>query len=43
METITGSYTDASGVSHGFLRDRDGAITSFDPPGSNGTFATGIS
>jgi hypothetical protein len=31
---IIGSYGDASGVTHGFLRARDGSITSFDaPPG----------
>src|SRR6202521_2468226 len=27
---IAGTYYDANHVSHGFLRDRDGAITSFD-------------
>jgi hypothetical protein len=30
---ITGYYTDANFVNHGFLRDRSGAITAFDPPG----------
>ncbi len=31
---IIGSYVDASGVTHGFLRARDGSITSYDvPPG----------
>jgi uncharacterized membrane protein len=39
---ITGWYTDASGVNHGFLRDRDGSITTFDPPGSTNTLATSI-
>jgi hypothetical protein len=35
---ITGSYFDASGVSHGFLQARDGTITTFDVPGAvNGT------
>jgi hypothetical protein len=33
---ITGSYWDASGVIHGFVRAPDGAITDFDYPG--GTF-----
>jgi hypothetical protein len=34
---ITGNYTDANFVSHGFLRAVDGTITSFDPPASTGT------
>ena len=29
---ITGYYIDANNVSHGFLRARDGAITTFDAP-----------
>jgi hypothetical protein len=29
---ITGSYTDAAGVQHGFVRNPYGTITSFDPP-----------
>ena len=33
---ITGSYYDASGVQHGFLRESDGTITSFDAPASLG-------
>ena len=28
---ITGTYFDASGVQHGFLRDKHGTITTFDP------------
>src|SRR5207249_12043628 len=31
---ITGSYNDARGVSHGFLRAPDGAFTTFDAPGA---------
>ncbi len=33
-ETAAGSYTDANNVSHGFLRSRNGAITTFDAPGA---------
>ena len=40
--TITGWYTDASGVTHGFLRTRDGTFTTFDAPGSAGTVPAGI-
>jgi len=40
--TIVGIYQDANHVFHGFLRDRDGAITSFDPPGSIATVITGM-
>lgn len=49
LGAITGSYTDASGTSHGFLRSLDGKITSFDAPGAdttagdfNGTFPISI-
>ncbi|TMB98590.1 MAG: hypothetical protein E6J42_05600 [Chloroflexi bacterium] len=41
---ISGYYVSAftlpppSNLNHGFLRDPDGTITSFDPPGSEGTF-----
>jgi len=36
---ITGSYTDASFATHGFVRTTDGTITSFDAPGADhGTF-----
>ena len=31
---VTGSYVDASGLNHGFLRASDGAITVFDVPGA---------
>jgi len=38
-----GSYTDSAYVSHGFIRDKHGNVTEFDPPGaSNGTYASGI-
>jgi hypothetical protein len=40
---ITGSYTDAAGVQHGFVRNPYGTITSFDPPEGNQTTATSIS
>jgi hypothetical protein len=39
---ITGYYSDASNVNHGFLRQLDGTLTTFDPPGSKGTFASSI-
>ena len=32
--TITGAYVDANNVNHGFVRAPDGAITTFDVPGS---------
>ena len=41
-ELITGSYTDASGVTHGFLRRPGGTFTTFDVPGSTSTTATSI-
>jgi hypothetical protein len=31
---IVGSYTDASTVNHSFVRDANGAITTFDVPGA---------
>jgi hypothetical protein len=31
---IAGYYVDSSGVSHGFLRDENGVITTFDVPGA---------
>src|SRR6266480_2061469 len=45
---IAGYYTDSSDVSHGFLRDKNGAITTFDVPGAGtgageGTFSYAIS
>ena len=39
---ITGSYLDAAGIQHGFVRDPYGTITSFDPPESKFTDVTGI-
>jgi hypothetical protein len=36
LGVITGSYYDASGFSHGFLRSPDGKFTSFDVPGVGG-------
>src|SRR5262249_3253852 len=33
--TITGWYIDPNGVSHGFLRAKDGTFTTFDPPGAS--------
>jgi hypothetical protein len=39
---ITGSYTDAAGVQHGFVRNPYGTITSFDPPEGNQTTTTSI-
>jgi hypothetical protein len=35
--TSVGSYTDSSGITHGFALDRRGRFTPFDPPGSTGT------
>lgn len=39
---IAGSYTDASGVQHGFARNPYGTVTTFDPPEGNQTTSTGI-
>jgi hypothetical protein len=39
---IAGSYTDAAGVQHGFVRNPYGTITSFDPPRGGQTTATSI-
>jgi hypothetical protein len=39
---IAGYYTDASNVSHGFVRASGGTITAFDVPGSSGTVAVSI-
>ena len=36
LGAITGSYWDANGFSHGFLRSRDGNFTTFDVPGVGG-------
>src|SRR4029453_9026399 len=45
---IAGHYIDSGGVGHGFLRDENGAITTFDAPGAGtgpgqGTFSFAIS
>ncbi len=40
--TITGYYSDASNVFHGFLRTSDGTFTTFDPPGSVNTIPNAI-
>src|SRR5215831_18468631 len=37
---ITGGYLDVNNFAHGFLRNRDGAITTFDVPGVGGTFGS---
>jgi hypothetical protein len=39
---IAGSYTDASGVQHGFVRNPYGTLTTFDPPEGNQTTSTAI-
>ena len=39
---IIGSYGDASGVTHGFLRTPSGSFTTIDVPGSTSTTPTGI-
>jgi hypothetical protein len=39
---VVGFYVDASGVEHGFLRDRAGNFTTVDVPGSTNTDAAGI-
>jgi hypothetical protein len=36
LGVITGSYNDANGFSHGFLRSPDGKFTTFDVPGVGG-------
>jgi len=44
LGVITGSYFDATGLSHGFLRSPDGKFTTFDVSGAgaNGTFPIGL-
>jgi hypothetical protein len=44
LGTVSGTWaaTATTSVSHGFIRSRDGVITSFDPPGSANTVATGL-
>ncbi len=39
---VTGSYTDAGGVEHGFVRNPYGTLTTFDPPEGDETNATSI-
>ncbi len=39
---ITGTYFDASGIGHGFLRSAKGIVASFDPPGSTYTIPQSI-
>jgi uncharacterized membrane protein len=39
---IVGYYIDAQGVNHGFLRDKQGAVTSVDVPGASSTRASSI-
>jgi YD repeat-containing protein len=38
---IAGTYTDAGGVTHGFVRNEDGKMTTIDVPGT-GTFVEGL-
>jgi hypothetical protein len=40
--TIAGSSIDVKGAQHGFVRNADGVITSFDPPKGKQTTATSI-
>ena len=42
MGVITGLYQAANNVYHGFVRDDDGNITTFDPAGSYYTVAVSI-
>jgi len=39
---IAGYYTDASNNAHAFLRDRNGAVTTIDPPGNGNSVAESI-
>ena len=39
---IIGSYNDASGMTHGFLRKRNGSFTTFDVPGAASTSPTDV-
>jgi hypothetical protein len=39
---ITGEYLDANGFGHGFLRSREGKLTTFDVPGAGGYGTTPI-
>jgi hypothetical protein len=40
--SIAGSFTDTEAAQHGFVRNQDGTLTSFDPPRGGQTMATGI-
>jgi hypothetical protein len=40
-EAITGSFNDGSSINHGFLRARDGTVTTFDVPGAGTGFNQG--
>jgi len=40
---VIGSFEDASGTLHGFLRAADGTFTTIDFPGAKGTYPTGMS
>lgn len=42
LGVITGSFFDATGLSHGFLRAPDGKFTTFDVPGAGGYGSTPI-
>jgi hypothetical protein len=39
---IAGTYTDAAGATHGFVRSEDGKMKTIDVPGSTGTFINAI-
>lgn len=39
---IVGNFTDSSRVQHGFMRAPDGTFTTFDPPGSTGTYVMAV-
>jgi hypothetical protein len=39
---IAGTYIDASGTAHGFLRAANGTITTFDPTGSVNTYPSSV-
>jgi hypothetical protein len=42
LGVATGDYLDANGTPHGYVRQRGGALISFDVPGSAGTFPESI-
>jgi hypothetical protein len=39
--TVTGSFNDGFGINHGFVRSRDGTLTTFDAPGAGTGFNQG--